>query len=104
MGPSTRTSSVEPPSSRCPPSRSTSIPRPTPTSAASSTKDACRLPPADAVRVEELINYFHFDYADQIQGAPFGITTELAPCPWDSRHKLALIGLQARRLPAGSRL
>jgi Ca-activated chloride channel family protein len=60
-----------------------------------------RLPPADAVRVEELINYFHFDYADQIQGAPFGITTELAPCPWDSRHKLALIGLQARRMPAG---
>jgi Ca-activated chloride channel homolog len=60
-----------------------------------------RLPPADAVRVEELINYFHFDYADQTQGAPFGVTTELAPCPWDSRHKLALIGLQARRMPAG---
>jgi Ca-activated chloride channel homolog len=60
-----------------------------------------RLPPADAVRVEELINYFHFDYADSTQGAPFGLTTELAPCPWDSRHKLALIGLQARRLPPG---
>ena len=60
-----------------------------------------RLPPADAVRVEELINYFRFDYADSIQGAPFGITTELAPCPWDARHRLALIGLQARRLPAG---
>jgi Ca-activated chloride channel family protein len=60
-----------------------------------------RLPPIDAVRVEELINYFHFDYAHQTQGAPFGITTELAPCPWNSRHKLALIGLQARRLPAG---
>ena len=49
-----------------------------------------RLPPADAVRVEELINYFRFDYADSTQGAPFGVTTELAPCPWDSRHKLAL--------------
>jgi Ca-activated chloride channel family protein len=60
-----------------------------------------RLPPADAVRVEELINYFKFDYADSTQAAPFGITTELAPCPWDSRHKLALIGLQARRLPPG---
>ena len=60
-----------------------------------------RLPPADAVRVEELINYFRFDYADSTQGAPFGVTTELAPCPWDSRHKLALIGLQARRLPPG---
>jgi Ca-activated chloride channel homolog len=60
-----------------------------------------RLPPVDAVRVEELINYFRFDYADAIQGAPFGVTTELAPCPWDSRHRLALIGLQARRLPPG---
>ena len=60
-----------------------------------------RLPPADAVRVEELINYFRFDYADSTQGAPFGVTTELAPCPWDSRHRLALIGLQARRLPEG---
>jgi Ca-activated chloride channel family protein len=59
------------------------------------------LPPADAVRVEELINYFHFDYADSTQGAPFGVTTELVPCPWNSRHKLALIGLQARRLPPG---
>jgi Ca-activated chloride channel family protein len=57
-----------------------------------------RLPPVDAVRVEELINYFRFDYADSTQGAPFGITTELAPCPWNSRHKLALVGLQARRL------
>jgi len=60
-----------------------------------------RLPPADAVRVEELINYFRFDYADSTQGAPFGVTTELAPCPWDSRHRLALIGLQAGRLPPG---
>ena len=57
-----------------------------------------RLPPADAVRVEELINYFRFDYTGATQGAPFGITTELAPCPWNSRHKLALVGLQAKRL------
>ena len=60
-----------------------------------------RLPPVDAVRVEELINYFRFDYTDSTQGAPFGITTEVAPCPWNSRHRLALIGLQARRLPPG---
>ena len=60
-----------------------------------------RLPPADAVRVEELINYFHFDYPDATQGAPFGVTTELTACPWNSRHQLALIGLQAKRLPAG---
>jgi Ca-activated chloride channel family protein len=60
-----------------------------------------RLPPADAVRVEELINYFKFDYGDTSYDAPFGVTTELAVCPWNSRHQLALIGLQARRLPAG---
>jgi Ca-activated chloride channel family protein len=59
------------------------------------------LPPADAVRIEELINYFHFDYADSLQRAPFGITTEVAACPWNAKHKLALVGLQARRLPAG---
>jgi len=57
-----------------------------------------RLPPADAVRVEELINYFHFDYPDSLGGAPFGVTTELAPCPWNAGHKLALVGLQARRM------
>ena len=57
-----------------------------------------QLPPADAVRVEELINYFHFDYPDSTQGAPFGITTEIAACPWNARHRLALIGLQAKRI------
>ena len=56
-----------------------------------------RLPPADAVRVEELINYFRFEYPDSVNGAPFGVTTELARCPWNSAHKLALIGLQATR-------
>jgi Ca-activated chloride channel family protein len=59
------------------------------------------LPPADAVRVEELINYFHFDYRDSTERAPFGITTEVAECPWNAKHRLALIGLQAKRLPAG---
>jgi Ca-activated chloride channel homolog len=57
-----------------------------------------RLPPIDAVRVEELINYFHFDYPDSTNHAPFGVTTEIVPCPWDARHKLALVGLQARRI------
>ena len=53
------------------------------------------LPPADAVRVEELINYFHFDYAAPRDGQPFSVTTELGPCPWNDRHQLALIGLQS---------
>jgi len=59
------------------------------------------LPPADAVRVEELVNYFYFDYPDSMSGAPFGVTTELAPCPWNPDHKLALVGLQAKRLQDG---
>jgi Ca-activated chloride channel family protein len=57
------------------------------------------LPPADAVRTEELINYFRFAYPDAPANAPFSVTTEVAACPWNSRHRLALIGLQARRTP-----
>jgi Ca-activated chloride channel family protein len=56
------------------------------------------LPPADAVRIEEMINYFHFDYPDASDGRPLSVTTELAPCPWNDRHALALIGLQTRRV------
>jgi Ca-activated chloride channel family protein len=59
------------------------------------------LPPADAVRVEELVNYFRFPYKDSSDGAPFSVTTEVAACPWNPRHRLALIGLQARRMAAG---
>ena len=55
------------------------------------------LPPPDAVRVEELINYFRFAYPDATGDKPVSVTTEIAPCPWDSRHRLALVGLQARR-------
>ena len=54
------------------------------------------LPPRDAVRVEELINYFHFDYPDPRGTAPFSITTELAPSPWNPAHRLVLIGLKGR--------
>ncbi len=56
------------------------------------------LPPADAVRIEELINYFHFNYKEPTDDAPFSVTTEVAACPWNPRHRLALIGLQAPRL------
>ncbi len=56
------------------------------------------LPPKDAVRIEEMINYFPFDYPEPVGGVPFSVTTELADAPWNSRHKLALIGLQGQRL------
>jgi Ca-activated chloride channel family protein len=56
------------------------------------------LPPPDAVRIEELINYFRFEYPAPTAHQPFSVTTEIAPCPWNPEHRLALIGLQAKRL------
>jgi len=56
------------------------------------------LPPAGAVRTEELINYFRFAYPQPSGNVPFSITTELAECPWNPKHRLALIGLQGRSL------
>ena len=50
----------------------------------------------DAGRAEEMINYFHYEYAKPEKDEPFGVTTELAPCPWNSEAELLLIGLQAR--------
>ena len=57
-----------------------------------------RLPPRDAVRVEELINYFKYDYPAPQGDAPVGVTTEMAACPWNPKHRLALVGLHARPL------
>ena len=51
--------------------------------------------PADAVRIEEMINYFHYDYPQPEDGKPFSVTTELAPCPWNDETSLLLVGLQA---------
>lgn len=55
------------------------------------------LPPADAVRVEELINYFHYDYPQPTDEHPFSITTDVAACPWSGAHQLVLVGLQGKR-------
>jgi Ca-activated chloride channel homolog len=56
------------------------------------------LPPPGAVRIEELVNYFRFDYPQPSREHPFSVTTELTACPWNPRHRLALIGLQGREL------
>ncbi len=58
-----------------------------------------QLPPADAVRIEELINYFKYNYPEPEGNEPFSISTELAACPWEPAHKLVHIGLQAKRIP-----
>ena len=61
-----------------------------------------RLPPADAVRVEEMINYFRYDYRDPAGQHPFSVTTEVTDAPWNPGHKLAMIGLQGKRIPVAS--
>ncbi len=53
------------------------------------------LPPADAVRIEELINYFDYDYPDPEAGVPFGIVVEMADAPWAPTHQLVHIGLRS---------
>jgi Ca-activated chloride channel homolog len=55
-----------------------------------------QLPPADAVRIEELINYFRFAYPEPAKGLPVSITTEIGDCPWAPTHRLALVGLRAK--------
>jgi Ca-activated chloride channel family protein len=60
---------------------------------------AGELPPADAVRIEELLNYFRFDYPEPEGAAPFSLTTETADCPWARGHRLVHIGLRARSIP-----
>jgi Ca-activated chloride channel homolog len=57
------------------------------------------LPPAGAVRVEELINYFHYNYPQPKADAPFSINTEIADCPWNKENKLVMIGLQGKKIP-----
>ena len=55
-------------------------------------------PPPDAVRIEEMINYFGYDYPEPEGEAPFSVSVEIAACPWQPDHRLARIGLRARRL------
>jgi Ca-activated chloride channel family protein len=56
-------------------------------------------PPKDAVRIEELINYFDYDYSQPTGQHPFAIHTEISSAPWTSKHKLVHIGLQGKSIP-----
>jgi len=58
-----------------------------------------QLPPAGAVRTEELINYFKYNYPQPVDKYPFSITTETSACPWSNDHKLVMIGLQGKNTP-----
>ncbi|NEP82485.1 MAG: VWA domain-containing protein, partial [Okeania sp. SIO3B3] len=56
------------------------------------------LPPKDAVRIEELINYFTYDYPQPKANNPFSITTEISDSPWNSQHQLVHIGIQGKEI------
>ena len=58
--------------------------------------DRGQLPPSDAVRIEELINYFDYQYPPPVGRHPFSITTEVGPAPWNTKHKLVHIGLKGQ--------
>ncbi len=59
-----------------------------------------RLPPPDAVRIEELVNYFDYDYPQPRGADPFSVNTEVAPCPWNPDHRLVHVGLQGKDVAA----
>ncbi len=58
-----------------------------------------QLPPAGAVRTEEMINYFRYQYPPPAGKDPFSINTEISDCPWNKDNKLVLIGLQGKNIP-----
>ncbi len=59
--------------------------------------------PADAVRIEEMLNYFSYDRPEPENGEPFSVTTEYSDCPWDPDNRLLLIGLQAEKIDLDDR-
>jgi Ca-activated chloride channel family protein len=59
------------------------------------------LPPPDAVRIEELVNYFDYDYAGPDDEDPFAVHIETAECPWQPKHRLVRFGIQGKRVDEG---
>ncbi|WP_432664068.1 VWA domain-containing protein [Wukongibacter baidiensis] len=56
------------------------------------------MPPEDAVRIEEMINYFTYDYRKPEEDEPFSIINEINKCPWNSEHNLAMVALKGREI------
>jgi Ca-activated chloride channel homolog len=57
-----------------------------------------QLPPAGAVRIEEMINYFTYQYPQPANEDPFSVNMEVSSCPWNSKHQLVLIGMQGKKI------
>jgi Ca-activated chloride channel family protein len=62
--------------------------------------DKGELPPVDAVRIEEMINYFSYEYPQPDGPAPVRISSEVGICPWNSQNRLVKIGLKAKEIPS----
>jgi Ca-activated chloride channel family protein len=61
------------------------------------------LPPKDAVRIEELVNYFPYHYSPPTDGQPFAANIEIAGCPWNEEHRLVRVGLKGREIARDKR-
>ena len=61
------------------------------------------LPPSDAVKIEEMVNYFNYDYEMPKGDLPFSINTEIGPCPWNDESRIAMIGLQGLEIEREAR-
>jgi Ca-activated chloride channel homolog len=60
------------------------------------------VPPSDAVRIEEMINYFKYEYPEPSGEHPFSVSTELAVCPWNKKHLLLHVGLRGKSMDKSS--
>ncbi|RYY50197.1 MAG: DUF3520 domain-containing protein [Chitinophagaceae bacterium] len=61
-----------------------------------------QMPPAGAVRIEEMINYFQYNYPQPVNDQPFSFTTEISEAPWNKQHRLVVIGMQGKKIPTAS--
>ena len=56
-------------------------------------------PPIDAVRIEEMVNYFNYEYPQPKDDHPFTVITEISECPWQEGHRLLHVGMQGKEIP-----
>ena len=56
------------------------------------------LPPKDAIRIEEWLNYFSYDYPEPTAKEPFSVSGEVSACPWNSSHRLVRLGLKSQQI------
>src|SRR5207237_128143 len=60
--------------------------------------DSGQMPVRDAVRIEQMVNSFTYDYPQPSGGDPFSVTTEIAACPWNAKNRLLLVGVQGKNI------